>query len=572
MELLGGLAGKVVELTVEPIGRQLGYLISYQSNVKKLKDEFKELQNDKEAVQHLVDQAQRQGEDIEVKVQDWFTKVNEITELVDKFYGEEAHANTNCSFKSCPNLWLRHQISRKAKKMTLEVAEIKEKGKFDKVSYYKPPELVGVPLPSTSSSTINEEMESRISIMNQVLGALADPNIDMVGLCGLPGVGKTTLAKQVATKAKEQKLFDKVVWVTVAQSLDFKGIQSQIADIVGMKLEAESLRARVSHLNQRLKKEKNLLLVLDDVWERLDLDEVGIPFDDNPKKTSAIPDENLKCKILLTSRNEEFLYNQMKCRRNISVGVLSEKEALELFKENVELFDDSNNIDLLTVGVEVVKLRGGLPLAIVAIARALKNKRQPSEWRYVLNQLRKPLRRNMTGIKEVDAVLKYSYDHLDTELQSIVLLSAMLSHDPLTIDLIMYSMGLSLLEDVHSMKDAQDALDFLISKLKASSLLLDSFSHDRVTMHDVFHEFSLSIASKEQHALVVRPEEHETSALACTNFLKPFGRTKGMLHLEELELYSCGIGVIVAKAEVPESGAPTFIFHKLTQVKTLESP
>ncbi|KAF7840437.1 putative disease resistance protein [Senna tora] len=683
MELLCVLAEKVIEFTLQPIGRQLGYLISYHSNVKKLKDEFKELQNDIEAVQHLVDDAQRQGEDIEVKVQEWFSRVNEITELVDKFYGEETHANTNCSFKSCPNLWLRHQISRKAKKMTLEVAEVKEKGRFDRVSFYKPPDLVGVPY--TSSSTADEGMESRISIMSQVLEALADPNVDMVGLCGLPGVGKTTLAKEVATKAKEQKLFDKVVWVTIAQNPDLKGIQTQIADNVGMKLDVESVHARASYLNQRLKNEKNLLVVLDDLWERLDLHQVGIPFEN---------DENnkcFKCTILLTSRNEDLLYNQMNCKRNVKMDVMSEEESLNLFKENAELSDDSNHIDLLPMAVQVVQQCGGLPLAIVAVARSLKNKRKLSEWRCALNQLKRPLRRNMTGIKEVDSSLMFSYDHLDTELQSIFLLSAMLSHDPLIIDLLMYSMGLSLLQDVHSMKDAQDAMDVLVSKLKASSLLLDSFSNDRFTMHDVFREFSLSVASKEQHCLVVSFPMLETLDLESINFrissiwddhlpnnsfgnlktlivkscgflvklvplhvlislsnleelevndcwllemvfdfddLNSYKKTqgswivplkkinlfglprlmhvwsndpqeifsfqrlrqvkavdcqslksmfpgsvaKGMFHLQELELYNCGIDVIVAKAQVSESGAPTFIFHKLNKLQLWHLP
>ncbi|KAF7840439.1 putative disease resistance protein [Senna tora] len=693
MELLTLVAEKVIEFTLVPIGRQLGYLISYQSNVKELKDQFKALQNCTQVVQNRVDEARRQGEDIDARVQDWFSRVNEITELVDKLYEEETHANTNCSFKSCPNLWLRHQISRKAKKMTQEVAEIEVKAdkfdKFDKFSSYKPPDLVGVPL--TSSSTVIEGMESRISIRNQVLEALADPNIYMVGLCGLPGVGKTTLAKEVVRKVKEENLFDKVVWVRVGQNPDSKGIQSQIIDNVEMKLDAESVLARASHLNERLKRERNLLVVLDDLWKRLDLDEVGIPFDDNPKKKIPIVDENNKCKILLTSRHEDLLYNQMNCRRNIKMDVMSEEEALKLFKKNADLSDDSNHIDLLSMAAEVVKLCGGLPLAIVAVARPFQNKRKISEWRSALNELKRPLRRNMTGIKEVDSSLLFSYDHLDAELQSIFLLSAMLSHDPLIIDLLMYSMGLSLLQGVHSMKDAQDALDVLVSKLKASSLLLNSFSNDRFTMHDVFREFSLSIASEVQHALVVSfpmleimylheinssitsiwddhlplnsfgnlktltvtgcgslvklvplhelislsnleevevtnceslemvfdfddlnsyketqlsssvplkklklyslpklthvwsndpqhifsfPSLQQVKAYDCETLesMFPASIAKGMLHLEELEIFNCGIDVIVAKAQVSESGAPTFVFPKLYTLQLWNLP
>jgi putative protein kinase ArgK-like GTPase of G3E family len=40
----------------------------------------------------------------------------------------------------------------------------------------------------------------------------------MIGLCGLGGVGKTTLVKEVGRRAKELQLFPEVLMATVSQN------------------------------------------------------------------------------------------------------------------------------------------------------------------------------------------------------------------------------------------------------------------------------------------------------------------------------------------------------------------
>ncbi|KAL7193370.1 hypothetical protein ACSBR2_025059 [Camellia fascicularis] len=75
--------------------------------------------------------------------------------------------------------------------------------------------------------------ESRRLIMNEVMEALIDDSINMIGICGMGGVGKTTLVKEVAKKAEENKLFNEVMLVEVPQDPSFTVIQGMIAAQLG---------------------------------------------------------------------------------------------------------------------------------------------------------------------------------------------------------------------------------------------------------------------------------------------------------------------------------------------------
>uniref|UniRef100_A0A2N9FYV3 AAA+ ATPase domain-containing protein n=1 Tax=Fagus sylvatica TaxID=28930 RepID=A0A2N9FYV3_FAGSY len=148
--------------------------------------------------------------------------------------------------------------------------------------------------------------------MKEVLEALRDDNINMISICGMGGIGKTTMAKEVAKRAKEAKLFDEDVMAVVSQNQDVKHIQGQIADMLHLQLKTESLQERANQLFERLMGSKSVLVILDDVWEALNLTDVGIPCGG----------QNKRCKILLTSRSEEAC-NQMRSQKIVPIKVLS---------------------------------------------------------------------------------------------------------------------------------------------------------------------------------------------------------------------------------------------------------
>ena len=82
---------------------------------------------------------------------------------------------------------------------------------------------------------------------------------------GLGGVGKSTLVKKEGDQASQEKLFDMVVMASVLKTPDFKRIQGQVTDKLDMKFEEESEQGRASRLYHRIKEEKTILVVLDDL-------------------------------------------------------------------------------------------------------------------------------------------------------------------------------------------------------------------------------------------------------------------------------------------------------------------
>ena len=147
----------------------------------------------------------------------------------------------------------------------------------------------------------------------------------------------------------------------VSQNKDVKKIQGQIADLLGLKLKGESELGRANELYSILMSSKSVLVILDDVWEALNLTDVGIPCGG----------QNKRCKILLTSRSEEAC-NQMRSQKIVPIKVLSEEEAWNLFREMAG--DCVETPGLHPIAKEVAKECGGLPVAIVTIGRALDRK------------------------------------------------------------------------------------------------------------------------------------------------------------------------------------------------------
>ncbi|KAL7194742.1 hypothetical protein ACSBR1_035054 [Camellia fascicularis] len=244
-----------------------------------------------------------------------------------------------------------------------------------------------------------------------------------------------------------------------------------------------------------------VLVILDDVWRRLELNDIGIPFGGNHKG----------CKIVMTSRNKDVC-NSMVTHENFEIDVLHKEEAWNFFKEMAEISDEGTThpTGLQLTQMAVAKECGGLPIAIAIVGRALRCKNKHS-WDSALEQLRKSMVKNITEVDEnVFKPLKLSYDYLESdESKNCFLLCCLYPEDfaiPIE-DLVRYAIGKELFDCVDSVNDARNRVYSLVDKLKNCYLLMESEKLGCMKMHDVVRDVAISIASREEHSFLVRGDE-----------------------------------------------------------------
>ncbi|XP_031254036.1 probable disease resistance protein At4g27220 isoform X2 [Pistacia vera] len=365
VDIAGNVAGIVS--AVLDVDKCFMYLLNHKSNIRILEREVGKLKVARDEVERKVEVARNNVEMIEEIVEQWVIKVNSIVPESETLIKERANVR-------CFSLKAGYKQSRKASKKVQDVAELLhlQEAFGDQVSR---------PIIHEDTRLIlNKDylaFQSRSSTLEDVLKALKEAEVDIIGVHGMGGIGKTTLVKEVGRQAKEDKRFDKVIFVEVTDTPNIEKIREEIANDLGLKFDDKGTESgRVNKLFARLKKEKTILIILDNIWVDLDLEKLGIPFGENHKG----------CKLLLTARDRNVLDSMG--AKSFSIDVLKEDEAWRLFRKMTGEVADT--CELQSVPNDVCKECGGLPIAIITVARALKNKRQLSQWKNALQELRRP--------------------------------------------------------------------------------------------------------------------------------------------------------------------------------------
>ncbi|GLT62202.1 hypothetical protein SLA2020_348570 [Shorea laevis] len=513
------------------ISKPIILVIKCDNNVDYLKNKVAELKDERETVENYAEAVDRRGEQIAQKVRNWLTRANNCIEAAEKLVADtaaklvadaEGNAKKKSFFGLCLNPKSRYQLSKKAKENSEAIAELVNEARgFNLPLSHTPPPPKEVP-PRVKEF---EDFSSREDVLERIMKALQSQSGSIIGVHGMPGVGKTMLAKEVKRKAEQDKLFNVVVMALVSKNADSKKIQVEIARGLGLDQLPNGITTRdaAKLIKDRLKNMKKVLIILDDIWEsEIDLEELGIPLRNEPKKIEesssreehaegcpsreehaegrSSREEHVECKILLTSRDSNVLSDLTGSSQNFSLDKLEFEEAWDLLKKIV--VDRAESDDIHSTAFDIVQECGGLPLAITTIAKALKNKK-PYEWRDALRKLRKPSSENFDGISaKVYSAIEVSYSSLESEkLKKTFLLCCLMGHKAAIQDLLKYGVGLGLF--ANTIEEARDEVFTLISKLRASSLLIDDSDNNCFDMHDLIHDVAVSITSRDRHGLLL---------------------------------------------------------------------
>ncbi|XP_045793613.1 disease resistance protein At4g27190-like [Trifolium pratense] len=492
-ELSTGAISKLGELGVKSALKQFKYMIQHKKIIANLKEELEKLNSLKQSLQGWVDAESTKGNAIPPNLSNWLSSVAAIEVELQSFYENRDNKNKKCFGGQCSDLALKYSQGKQATAKTGDITRLKEEGsKLPLISYPKAPPALG----STFLKDI-KSLESRNKIIITVIEKLNDEQFKRISICGMGGVGKTTLVKELI-KIVENKLFDKVVMAVISLNPDYDKIQRKIADDLGLVLNRQSVEGRGSEILERLKefndKKVKVLIVLDDVWEELNFEWIGLSSQEHQQ---AI-------KILFTSRNEEVC-QKMGSQENVQVSVLLENEAWSLFQEMAGGI--VNKHDINPIAREIAKQCAGLPLAIATIGRALRKKEKIS-WEAALQKLRHSQASSFPDMQEyVYSRIELSFNFLGSvEHKSCLFLCGLFPEDfdiPIE-SLLRHGVGLGLFDATDAVWEARNLVNDMVNSLKRCFLLLDSEEPGCIKMHDVVRDVVLKISFREELGILVQ--------------------------------------------------------------------
>ncbi|KAJ0075987.1 hypothetical protein Patl1_34674 [Pistacia atlantica] len=283
------------------------------------------------------------------KVEGWLSRVEVVKAEVDELLKakpqevEKLCLGGFCS-KNCKS---SYKFGKKVARKLHVVTTLKDEGAFEVVA-----ERIEAVV---DERPIKPTIVGLQSTFDKAWRCLGEEQVGIIGLYGMGGVGKTTLLTQINNKfLQSPNDYDVVIWVVVSKNLQLGSIQDTIGKKIGLFHESWQNKAfdeKALDIFQVLNKKKFVIL-LDDIWERVDLVKLGIP---TPKNSS---------KVIFTTRKLEVC-GKMDANKKFKVECLTYKEAWELFQKKVGNETLKSHPRIYELAKTVTKECGGLPLALI---------------------------------------------------------------------------------------------------------------------------------------------------------------------------------------------------------------
>ncbi|KAH7690206.1 disease resistance protein RPS2 protein [Dioscorea alata] len=488
METASGLLSSACQLAWGPVCQQLNYIRKLRENEETMQSEWRTLSSQKNDICTNMNTGQVQyGKTLTEAVKDWLKKVGEIEKRVNSLGSGGAHHM--CCKGFCPNYYSRLKRSKKTMGILCEVKDLQEKGK----PFAERETLFIDSLPETSSSlpvtTLHGTSAERKK--EEILQCIMDPEVGKIGVYGMGGVGKTTIMRQIYNQLKEKKDdFDIVMWVTVSSVFELAKVQKTIAEQLGCPLLSSDETSRAMELSQALRRRRNFVIILDDIWDVVSLQNVGIP---EPNRSNG-------SKVVWTTRFMDIC-NSMESQKEIKIEGLTDEEAWSLFKEKVG-GEDIISLEIKPIADQVARECGGLPLALITVGCALRKEKQLPVWRNALHELKTSSTDQIKGMtKYVFGSLKFSYDRLSSDtIRACFLYCALYPEDSeiLVNKLIEYWMAEGLIDEEGSIQTEKDKGHAYLKELKDACMIQSVRDDDEcVRMHDLIRDLAINITKKQ---------------------------------------------------------------------------
>ncbi|KAK8985683.1 hypothetical protein V6N11_068928 [Hibiscus sabdariffa] len=465
-----------METLANKISTHLENHINLDQNFVRLKRKLEELNGVKEDMGSSIRRLEmKPRKKLKTEVAVWLRNVERINGEVQNL--EEQVRGSN----------ILSRIGNKILETTKEVEDLFQKGKSFGGLDIDDARWIGQALSTTK--LIGQVAEE---LMSKVWAHLMDNGVPRIGVWGMGGVGKTTIMKLINNQLlKENDKFNIVIWITVSKETSIKILQNRIARAIDMSLpEDDDETKRAGIIYERMTQKGRYVLILDDVWDKLSLEEIGVPEPCNGSK------------LVVTTRSLDVC-RYLGCLE-VRMPTLPKQDALNLFLEKVGR--DVLSFEGLSPIVESVSEQcGGLPLAIVTVASSMKGVSDIHEWRNAFNELNKQVK-CVNGLDEkVFQQLMFSYNRLEDEtLKHCFLCYALYPED---YDISIYDLfelwtSEGFMEGMDSSQAELDRAHIILNKLKNNCLLEKGALQCEVKLHDLVRNMALRITSENPRFLV----------------------------------------------------------------------
>ncbi|CDY31091.1 BnaA08g26410D [Brassica napus] len=144
-------------------------------------------------------------------------------------------------------------------------------------------------------------------------------------------------------------------------------------------------------------------MLLDDIWEKVKLQEIGIPF----------PSADNGSKVVFTTRSK-YVCGRMGAH-DLEVKQLDQKNAWELFRQKIRGTTLDSDPKILELAKQICEKCKGLPLALTVIGETMSYKTSVREWQCAIDDLDSNADNYPEVRDEILKILKLSYDDLKDE-------------------------------------------------------------------------------------------------------------------------------------------------------------
>ncbi|KAL3534963.1 hypothetical protein ACH5RR_003424 [Cinchona calisaya] len=363
------------------------------------------------------------------------------------------------------------------------------------------------PFPAHASNSRMDEVvvgfddEAETIIHHLVRGSA---QLEIVSIIGMPGQGKTTLAKKVFDNPSIRYHFIQCAWCCVSQEYRRGSVLLELLSNVTELSRHEIFEMSDEELANRLRKcliGRSFLIIMDDIWDVRAWDDLRGTF----------PNNNNGSRILVTSRIHNLsLQGECKCYFH-PLRPFSEEECWELLKDKT-FHKEEFPQDLSQVGMEIAKKCKGLPLSIVLVAGLLaRSKNNLDWWKQIARSLSSSL-----SIEGCMDIFELSYRHLPDYLKPCFLYFGAFAEDQKIrarkLTLLWISEGFIGRTDRSRLEDV--AMEYLMDLVNHSLVIVNERSSEggikECYVHDLLRDFCLKKAKEENFLQLVHQYDFNT--------------------------------------------------------------